>query len=384
MKPNYTLTPENALSSVDWDDVLDTLAAKKCVLFLGSGILEAPGGENFENALEDWLDASNPNHPHIQVFNPDGFYLFKKNRFRRKIVSSMKEFYNQPFPETETLFSQVAQIPFPVIFSLTPDNILARTFDGLGLDYEPDFYFRNRKASDLFNNPTIDKPIIYNILGNIEEPESIILTHRDFFDYLSSVFQGNSMNGDFKDYMEGMERYIFLGVPYEKWYFQLILRILSLHSEKLGDIERLAMREFENSNLHTLYTQEFKLDFFPAEPIEFIKTLHAKCKERNLLKSLPLLDVSEENSTDPSLGNIQELIATAKMAEAMKLLKSFLKRRKPATYNLMNDLIVLSNRYYLLKQREQRGTIDSRDLSVESAQITESLLQLTLNSRKYK
>lgn len=50
------------------------------------------------------------------------------------------------------------------------------------------------------------------------------------------------MNSDLKDALERAERYIFLGLPYEKWYFQMVLRILSLHSDKLKEVERLALR----------------------------------------------------------------------------------------------------------------------------------------------
>ncbi len=239
----------NPIFNVDWEDLLDTLEAEKCVLFLGSVAFEAPGGGSIETALRDWLEADEPDHPYIRLYNPDGFMLFRKNRFKRKVTTQIKDFYNQAFPETEALFRQLTEAPFSMIVTLTPDNLLARTFDTLGFDYQSDFYFRHRKAPEVFDRPTKEKPLIYNLLGNIEEPESIVLTHSDFFDYLESVFKSNSMNQDLKEELEGAERYIFLGLPYEKWYFQLLLRVLSMHSDKLKEVERLALREFEDPRL---------------------------------------------------------------------------------------------------------------------------------------
>ncbi len=371
-----TKIPTNHLSEVDWEDILETLKDQRCMLFLGSSIFEAAGGGSMEQALVKWLDADNPNHPHIHLRNQDGFYLFRKSRFRRKVIAKMKEFYNQPFPETQTLFSRIARIPFQMIFTLTPDNILARTYDEMGLDYQPDFYFRNRRASEHFEKPRRDKPLIYNLLGNIEEPESIILTHKDFFDFLQSIFKANSMHEDLKDQLEKMDRYVFLGLPYEKWYFQLLLRVLSLHNEKLKEIERLALKEFENPNLHKLYTKEFKLEFFPVEMEAFIGELFHQCEATNLLKPLPNEDFSESNISIPTKKELKEWVAGAKIKKAMKHLKFLLIQHKPRSYALSNDLIVLRNRFNLLKQREIRGTIDSRDFSVENNQITELLLEL--------
>ncbi len=376
--PNTATSP---LSQVKWADILDSLEAQRCVLFLGSGALPAPGGGPLETALDQWLDAGNPEHPHIQVHNPDGFLLLHRQRDRRHVVAAIKGFYNQSFPEAETLYSRIAQLPFSMVVTLTPDNILARTFDVLGLDYQPGFYFRNRKAGDQFEKPSCQKPLLYNLLGNIEEPESLVLTHNDFFDYLESVFHGNSMNPELKDELENMEHYIFLGLPYEKWYFQLLLRVLSLHSDKLKKIERLALKEFEDPRLHKIYTAEFKLEFFPASTEAFITELYHRCGHEGLLKPLPAVNPDEAGIPDTTPEQLGELVANAKTDEAMLHLKVYLNRRKPRSYAFVNALIVLRNRRNLLHQRELRGTIDSRDASVENNQIVEQLLELITQTK---
>ncbi|MBV6441055.1 MAG: hypothetical protein DYG98_25970 [Haliscomenobacteraceae bacterium CHB4] len=371
-----TFLAQDPLSGVDWNDLTETLEAQKCVLFLGSGAYEAPKGEKIEDALSDWLDASNPEHPFIRLVNTDGFYLLRRNRFKRKVIAQIKEFYNQPFPKTEELFAQLAEIPFSMIITLTPDNLLTRTFHKSGFDYQTDFYFRNRKGPDQFEPPTKNKPLIYNLLGNIEEPESIVLTQSDFFDYLESVFKANSMHADLKEELHNAERYIFLGLPYEKWYFQLLLRILSMHSDKLKEVERLALKEFENPRLHELYTEEFKIEFFPADVLSFVQELNSRCRQAGLLKKATLPDPKLTNLPDLGFTDFQKLVAEAQTEEAINYLKAFLDRRKPRSIRLTNDLVVLQNRYNLLRQREIRGTIYPQDLNIENSQITEHLLEL--------
>ena len=375
---------ENPLSKVDWDDFLETLQEQKCVLFLGQGAFAAPGGDDMEIALRQWLDVENPEHPHLHVQNPDGFFLFKKNRFKRRLITEIKDFYNQSFPETEAQFGRLARLPFSMIITLTPDNILSRIFDTMGYEYQSDFYFRKRRAAGHFDKPTKEKPLIYNLLGNIEEPESLVLTHSDFFDYLESVFIGNSMNQDLMDELEGMERFIFLGLPYEKWYFQLLLRVLSMHTDRFKEVERLALKEFEDSHLHKLYTEDFKIEFFPVKTEEFIGEVYRRCEAGSLLKPLPKVDPDLAQLPDPNPKELREWIAKGNTKKAILHFKVYLDRRKPQSASLLNDLIVLRNQYNVLRQREQRGTIDSRDYVVENNQITERLLELITQAKVSK
>ncbi|AEE52175.1 SIR2 family protein [Haliscomenobacter hydrossis] len=370
-------TLQNPLVDTDWVDIIDSLEAEKCVIFLGSGVYHSPGGQNLETELGQWLDVEQPHHPMIQVYNDDGFFLFRNARkHKRKVITQIKNFYNQPFPETSARFAQLAQMPFSIIVSLMPDNILARTFDELGLNYQPDFYFRNRKYPEFFEKPAKNKPLIYNLLGNIEEPESLVLTHSDFFDYLESVFLARSMHPDLREELESAERYIFLGLPYEKWYFQLLLRVLSMNSDKLKDVERLALEEFQNPKLQTLYTEEFKINFFPSNPELFIANLYQACQSAGVLKKLPSPDPTLAQVEERSPAALEELIAKADTESAFMHLKVFLDRRKPRSYALANDLVVLHNQYNLLRQRELRGTIYPQDVPVENAQIVERLLGL--------
>lgn len=371
----------NLLNEVDWDDILESLQEQKCLLFFGEGLYEAPDGNGLNPALRHWLDSDNPNHPQIHVYNTDGFFLFKKGRL--KVISSIRKFYNQKFPETEKVFQKIAQLPLPAIFSLMPDNLLARTFNEMGLECQRDFYIPYKKASDFFEAPTIGNPLIYNLLGNLENPNSLLLTHQNFFDYLNSIFIGNSMNVELKEWLDNFDRYIFLGLPYEKWYFQLLLRVLSLISPKLKDIEPIALKEFENPNLQKIYTEEFKIDFYDSSAKAFIEELFRRCEQAGTLKPLPTFEETDHSTPDPTETELKELVATAKTEKALDQLKIFLYRRRPNTNELINHLLVLSNRYHLLRQREMKGTIDSRDLSVEDNKIVESLIQVIVEAQKY-
>ena len=80
----------------DWEEIIDSLEAEKCVIFLGSGIYQAPPGQGIERALEQWLEVNKPDHPAIHLYNDDGFLLFRnERRHKRKVIEQIKSFYNQ-------------------------------------------------------------------------------------------------------------------------------------------------------------------------------------------------------------------------------------------------------------------------------------------------
>ncbi|MEO0683665.1 MAG: hypothetical protein AAFY76_01110, partial [Cyanobacteria bacterium J06649_11] len=224
--------------------------------------------------------------------------------------------------------------------------------------------------------PSPEKPLIYNLLVNIDEPDSLVLTHRDFFSYLDSVFNGNSMNKDILQELENAECYIFLGLPYERWYFQLLLRVLSMHSDRLSEVDRFAFKEIENQELHELYTGEFNIQFIPTEISSFIDVLHNKCKDGGLLKTPENVFLDLINSEDISPEKIRNLLAKNKIGEAINSLRLFLDHFYRSSPEIKNDLIIIQGRFYSLKQRIIRGTINPRDSQVENRQIVDILLRM--------
>ena len=363
-------------STINWEDILDTLDEEKCILFLGSGAYCAPDGTNLEEAKIKWLDAKNKENPWIRLHSQDGFFLFRKNRFRRKIVGRLNEFYQQTFPRTEADFEKLARIPFKMIFSLSPDNVLSKAFDKQGLAYQTDFYFYDRTISSELPKPSKEEPLIYNLLGNIDEPESIVLTQEEFYQYLKSILKEQSFNPKLKKEIETAECYIFLGLPYEQWYFQLLLRILSLHSVKLHEVERLALQEFEQPQLQQQYFAEFKLEFIPTDISNFIGELYQKCEAAQILKS-PVVDpVDPKIQLTLDVKEIRQLIGKDQTEEAFKQLKAHCESSNDQ--ERANELTSLYNRFNRIRKRKRAGTLKPADFDVEKNIIVQSLLNFIL------
>ncbi|MDZ7868608.1 MAG: hypothetical protein U5L02_05275 [Rheinheimera sp.] len=163
-----------------------------------------------------------------------------------------------------------------------------------------------------------------------------MLTHEsDFFDYLESVFKANSMNQQPGDELEQMERFIFLGLPYEKWYFQLLLRVLAFHTDKFKDIERFALQEFENPNYRKSTPRSSKLSFSRQHWSSSSANSTAGAKLAAAAKILCLPPTPQRQpSPTPRLPPSGSWPLMAKREKALPHLKVFLDRRKPRSYQL--------------------------------------------------
>jgi hypothetical protein len=126
----------------------------------------------------------------------------------------------------------LAQLPLPLFLTTTPDNLLYTALKGAGknpqvvicpwneyveqvesiYDQEPDYF------------PTPERPLIYNLFGKLDEPDSVVLTEDDYFDFLIGV-TGN------KDLIPPVVRraltdtaLLFLGFQMDDWNFRVLFR----------------------------------------------------------------------------------------------------------------------------------------------------------------
>jgi hypothetical protein len=99
---------------------------------------------------------------------------------------------------------------------LTPDRHLAQAFSDQNFHYRFEAYVRNEPDRN-GQIPTKEEPLVYNLVGDIEQRNSLVLTYDDFFDYMQSTFRGNSMSTLLKDNLLAADCFLFLGMPPDDW-----------------------------------------------------------------------------------------------------------------------------------------------------------------------
>lgn len=350
------------METIDWTDILDSIEADSCVLFVGPYAFKNEEGDTIEQALGKYLKLDKVDegtHRRIKRFyKDDGLFFFKKEGYQDRVAGMIRQFYEDEFRPQADMIQKIAQIPFSLIVNLNPDKFIQNTFDSpeVGLPYYHDFYDKSGEIPKKYIQPKGSKTLIYNLLGYVGKEESLILTHDNLFDYLQSLFAENKMHKDLKSYIQNAHAYVFLGLPIDKWYTQLLLRLLKLNQKSKNELDRLAAA---NENFNTIiYKEQFHFNIQNITAQEFISLFYEECREEDLLKSM---DINYSKVTY-NINEVKEVLADGEFMEAVELLEEMLINYLPRTSELLNELLLQKVNLKTLENNRILNIVENYDI----------------------
>ena len=217
-------------SSMNWDLLFEFLEKEKCILCLGPRIFDSKKDGKLEARLASYLRKEEETLG-IRVYD-DGWFHYLPGANEIDAWQRVKAFYSQPQPEAMELLQKLARLPFHHILNFTPGQKMREAFPSQNLPVDYRFYYQKEPCSEDIQKPTKSRPLGFNMMGDVEERNSLVLTYDDFYAYLESVFEAKSMPPVLKADIFAADYFIFLGMPFEKWYMHLFMRILRQHAEK--------------------------------------------------------------------------------------------------------------------------------------------------------
>lgn len=256
-------------AATNWGGIVRNIRNGKSILFLGPNITMNYGDAQREANFLHTLAERHPNV--ISQFSADGFLVFAQGKRKGMYLHEVEPFYRQDF--RNDLLELLSEIPFHIIINITPDLAINKVFDAKKFDYLSRVYDKTKTALEV---PTSEKPIIYHLLGSVNQLDSIILTHQDLFAYLKSLYIDDPLPDSLQNGLRSAENVIFLGFDFSKWYFQLMLHLLHISDEKENTTTN------ENSHLSAPYDSLFNVQVANEEMGDFVKTLHAQFKPSEL------------------------------------------------------------------------------------------------------
>ena len=361
---------------IDWDDLITSIQNRKCVLFLGPGVFTTSDGVDLEKALRHHLLTWDERDLYVQNFyRRDGFFSLRPgSKSRRKVVGRVREFFQQPFPETTALFKELAQVRLPLIVSLMPDGLLAETFRQNGVANLPLHYAKHRPAANDLKELPNDRPVIYRFLGYLDEQEEeLILTYDDFYDYLDSVGAGESMDIAIREAMQQAEYLLMAGLPYDKWYTQLLLRCLQKHADNCESDRYAAGRRHKRTEV--FYKDFFNIKFVQEDVAGFIHRLVEECGRRpGMLRGLSA-PVAKTELEPLHFNDLYRLIGKAEEEKVLDWLVTFLTTQRQTTHPVFADLLVKKNEWQSNEQAMLGGRISHEVYNRAKANINYALLK---------
>lgn len=351
--------------SLNWDFILDKIQNEQCLLVLGPEAFTGEDGVSHHDKLIRQLDPANNKHIR-RFYEYEDFFLFENLSKQTLVCYEIQSFYQQTRPD-ETL-RRIAQIPFHVVFTVTPDKLLNRAFDESGFHYQFGYYKKHKEPQEI-KPPTKQNPLLYNLFGCLDSEESLILTHNDLYDYFKSIFARKSMPQLLKDQLRNIRNILFLGVPFDKWYMQLLLRELEIHNADYAFL-RFAANQSLPGDIETFCTEQFNINFIfdkgenRKSIAQFVSDLHERCAQRGLLR--------QQGGKELSAGEkIRRSVADGKLEEALNLLED-----STLDSELANDVAMLSGRFRNFMRRSTNNLLRENEKEVQEANLSNDILTL--------
>lgn len=346
-KINVTVIKKN---HSEFKELIEILKTSSCVLFVGPNLLRNAQNKTLEKALFEHLISldEESNRPLVRnFFEEDGFLLLNKEANRAPLVRRMVRFYEQEHSEAEKLLNKLVKIPFSTIITLFPNDLLQKAFKAHRLDFHSDFYFRNNpKPPKPFIKPTSEKPLLYQMLGNISKPGSLVITHKDLFSYLESIFAQKNMSEGLRKHIQDTETIIFVGLPIEKWHTQLLLRVLYHISSRLETLEQYASMPATTS-LNNIFKEEFNIRFITTEGPSFVDELYKLCEAEGILRIIP--EESPKDRIIQQLDKAEFYFSRNKIQEGIQNLRDILNSLQPKADDHLAELTLLERNYHYLE-----------------------------------
>lgn len=373
--------------NINWKQLLRRLERQKAVLLLGPEVpmLGQPNPAPIKEALqayvkqdlEEILQAYDLEK--LEYYGEDGFFHLEDD-YRSEVIYPIVEFYRKL--EVAPIHEQLAELPFHLILSLSPDDLMSRALDQKGLaytayHYDKRHYDKEAEAQHLNFTPSLDRRLLYNLFGSIHNEGSLILSYDDLFEFLQRIFNNYRLPAAVRETILEANCFIFVGFNYSKWYLKLLLRLMNLH-EKVKTV--YGMDSPARPELETFYVNEFDMNFTRLNTLEFVEQLHRACAEAGLLVS-PTAGTSSTAQLPTDLAQQAEaLVGQDQLAEALELLQqACADGALPAGF--CRQQVPLSARFAALNKDNQKGILDYRDFTLQRNILVNDLLDLIQKHR---
>ncbi|MBV6443566.1 MAG: hypothetical protein DYG98_22695 [Haliscomenobacteraceae bacterium CHB4] len=356
------------IKDFEWDVLLEKLESPRCecALILGEGAFFTPGGQLLKDQYNNFLDK---NHAGLFKRQHDDDLLSMADHARTTFCTKVRGFYATEEPDE--FLRHIARIPFPLIINTTPHGQIAKAFDS----NTPQLRHFDRSAQQKkIEKPDAAHPLIYNLVGTIEDDNTLVLTYNNLFDYFVAIFGEYGLPSELREILKDVKYFVFLGVPFDRWYFHLFLRILNIQAYNNAHRHALEDSRFKKGVMK-FCNELFQIEFVigRSNVAEFAAELYRRCEAANILRT----------GTDDSLSTmelIEKQLKHDELEHAITLLDAFLKEQE--SDDLADDLAIMSARFRKYNKGVLNGTLDPSNARTEHAQIVNGLNEILKSARK--
>jgi len=249
-----------------WHPLFRSIKNERCTPIIGPGLYESLIGSQREIARH-WAEAYHyPMEPHERESLAQVAQFLTINQYRRAPYDELPEylkgeilerFGDQLPPEMKKPstslddmmaaagairrknmpaepYKVLAQLPLPIYITTNANNLLALALEEVGKDPQVAICPWNEYVEQLKSvydtepnyQPTVERPLVYHLFGRLNEPDSVVLTEDDYFNFIIGVTRNRNLIP--KDILEALvnSALLFVGFQLDDWQFRVLFHSL--------------------------------------------------------------------------------------------------------------------------------------------------------------
>jgi len=311
-----------------WPALISSIRHQQCTPILGPGLTEPFIGSRRDIA-QRWAEERNfPMLPHEREDLPQvAQYLavnqdpnFTRNSLKDWLGEELRRRYKGYLAETPCgvpLDQQIAvvgercwqdnptephwilaNLDLPIYITTDPSNLLVKALSCAGKTpqieicrWNDDLAEKDPIADqDLNYEPTVKNPLVFHLFGRLEEPDSLVLTEDDYFDYMIGVTKHRKLIPRKVPRALTDSALLFLGFQLDEWNFRVLFRTLMgqegrkrrkeyAHVAAQIDPEEGRILDAEGARRYLeSYFQYGNISIYWGSPEDFLKELQRRLK----------------------------------------------------------------------------------------------------------
>lgn len=363
-------------------EMLDAIEEGKCVLIMGNYAFSRPDlnavepdsevflpeilrreqrkltGDSAEEQPVDFYSAAQ-----AVTSRPGGQRMFMKLANIKREELSEKQ---------KARFKLISEIPFDLILSTYPFDLLHEAFQSNNINHQYDYYSFLREATE----PApfdMTHPLIYNLFGSLRHKESMVTSLDRLYQFIFSVLGARQLPKLIQDKVQKATHLVFMGFSFDDWYMKLLLRVLKVHEKDISFAHppgQNGLREFNQM----FFESNFKVTFLNRKIDSFISELHEYCKDEDLIRR-PMQD------TESLYDTLRKLVTNYKFEDALDQLDELMLGRGNSGA-LLREIGGYHRAYHKIKEWETYERFSPEDIEEKWLELRGNLFELIDNIEK--
>ncbi len=145
-------------------------------------------------------------------------------------------------------------------------------------------------AQDHLEEPTVERPLVYHLLGSLEHPDTLVLTEDDYFDYLVAVTKNDELIPRKVTRALADSSLLFLGFGLDEWDFRVLFRSVIARQGTRRRYRHVAVQinpgedrtidpERARRHLDRYFSEQISVSIYWGSPEEFVRELDTQWRQ---------------------------------------------------------------------------------------------------------